>query len=88
LVRSDVVTSDDHADHADRTMRRLELVQPFDEWFPQWRTMVGESRREGWPIGWLDPSTSVAGAPLEDYSEGETSIEATALPWREQRDGP
>jgi hypothetical protein len=52
------VTGDpDTPDPADRTMQRLELTEALDEGFPQWRSLIGEVSRDGWRVGWLDPST-------------------------------
>jgi hypothetical protein len=76
----------DIPDPSDRTMQRLEAVAIFDEWVPQWREMVGPVQRDGWELGWLDLATPPAGALLADFADGEDSMEATALPWRDKGD--
>jgi hypothetical protein len=73
----------DAPDPSDRTMWRLEALEAFDEWLPQWRSMVGQPSRNGWQLGWLDPTTPPAGALLAKFADAAQSTEATALPWRE-----
>lgn len=66
-------------------MWRLEAVEAFDEWFPQWRSVIGGSSRDGWAVGWLDLTTPLAGVLLADFADDEDSKEAEALSWQENQ---
>ena len=51
----------------DWTARRLKAVEAFGQWLPGWRGVLGELgevRRDGWHVGWLDPATPPAEARL------------------------
>lgn len=62
-------------------MRHLELVAAMDEWFPQWRSMVGECQREGVPLGWVAAGTGPAGTLLAEISDNEPAPEPVPLTW-------
>ena len=63
-------------------MQHLKLVQALDEYFPQWRSIIGESQRKGWKIGQLNPAANPsASVVLAEYDQEETNREDTALPW-------
>lgn len=63
-------------------MLRLEMVTAMDEVFPQWRSYVGESQREGVPSGWMAADTALAGAVLAELSADEHAPQAVPLPWQ------
>lgn len=71
----------DTPDPADRTMQRLETATALDEVFPQWRSYVGESQRDGVPLGWVAADTAPAGAMPAELGEDEQAPEAVPLSW-------
>jgi hypothetical protein len=71
----------DNPDPADSTMRRLEMTTAFDEWFPQWRSYVGEAQRAGVALGWLATGTAPAGVELANPGEDEQDPDAVPLTW-------
>lgn len=77
----------DKPDPSDRTMRRLEMVEAFDEFFPRWRSVLasGSTQCEGWPLGRLDVDTGPAGVLVAEAADADAHPEDAALPWREDR---
>lgn len=75
----------DIPDPADRTVQRLEMAAEFDEWFPQWRSIVADvatCQRAGVPMGWISPDTAPSGAVLADLRDDDQHPEAVALTWK------
>jgi hypothetical protein len=75
----------DSPDPSDRTIQRLEAVEAFDEWFPRWRSIVGESQRNGWALGWLDPATPLAGGLLAEPADADGQQEVEPLPMQPEQ---